>query len=326
MASSSQFQLIPLSESQLDFPGCPYSVSVLKVGYYQPQQDGTFKADGSITLITGHNNNNILVDTGGPWDRDFLLKALKDRGLEPGDIHLVVGTHGHSDHVGNLSLFHSSVMIVGHDISHGDIYTPSTLAQGCPHIVDEHVCVLPTPGHTGQDVSVQVRGTSAGTLLVAGDLFDSCCDEDTWRHLSANTAVQEAVIPAIHIHLTSSGKCCANRCGMFLSIGFAAVGVAGAVYSLSVAALGLSNGPLCYWSNLQNPIPKWGVPFANSSASYLEDKEMWKWCLIPKNVVEFNVGLFSTLLVAASLQFVLCLIQMINGLFGCICGTCGGKE
>ncbi|XP_061817188.1 uncharacterized protein mblac1 isoform X2 [Nerophis lumbriciformis] len=273
MASSSQFQLIPLSESQLDFPGCPYSVSVLKVGYYQPQQDGTFKADGSITLITGHNNNNILVDTGGPWDRDFLLKALKDRGLEPGDIHLVVGTHGHSDHVGNLSLFHSSVMIVGHDISHGDIYTPSTLAQGCPHIVDEH-----------------------------------------------------AVIPAIHIHLTSSGKCCANRCGMFLSIGFAAVGVAGAVYSLSVAALGLSNGPLCYWSNLQNPIPKWGVPFANSSASYLEDKEMWKWCLIPKNVVEFNVGLFSTLLVAASLQFVLCLIQMINGLFGCICGTCGGKE
>ncbi|XP_061767895.1 transmembrane 4 L6 family member 1-like [Nerophis ophidion] len=135
-----------------------------------------------------------------------------------------------------------------------------------------------------------------------------------------------AVIPAIHIHLTSSGKCCANRCGMFLSIGFAAVGVVGAVYSLSVAALGLSNGPLCYWTNQQNPIPNWGVPFANSTASYLSDKEMWKWCLIPENVVEFNVGLFSTLLVAGSLQLVLCSIQMINGLFGCICGTCGGKE
>nr|XP_057932053.1 metallo-beta-lactamase domain-containing protein 1 [Doryrhamphus excisus] len=189
MASSGPFQLSPLSE--LDFPGCPYSVSVLKVGYCHPQQDGTFKADGSITLITGHNGNNILVDTGGPWDRDFLIKALKERGLEPGDIRLVVGTHGHSDHVGNLSLFPSSPMIVGHDMSQGDIYTPNMLAQGGAHIVDEHVCVVPTPGHTGQDVSVQVTGTSVGTVLVAGDLFDSCFDEDSWRELSVNTEMQE---------------------------------------------------------------------------------------------------------------------------------------
>ncbi|NP_001135010.1 Transmembrane 4 L6 family member 5 [Salmo salar] len=33
------------------------------------------------------------------------------------------------------------------------------------------------------------------------------------------------LIPAIHIHLTSSNGCCANRCGMFLSIGFAAAEV-----------------------------------------------------------------------------------------------------
>ncbi|XP_061524542.1 transmembrane 4 L6 family member 1 [Phycodurus eques] len=134
------------------------------------------------------------------------------------------------------------------------------------------------------------------------------------------------LIPAIHIHLSSSGKCCANRCGMFLSIGFAAAGVAGAVYSLSAAGLGLANGPLCYWSNRQNPIPQWGVPFANSTGSYLTEKDTWKWCVVPKGVVEFNVGLFSTLLVAACLELVLCLVQMINGLFGCICGTCSGKE
>ncbi|KAM7377722.1 hypothetical protein PAMA_014161 [Pampus argenteus] len=71
------------------------------------------------------------------------------------------------------------------------------------------------------------------------------------------------LIPAIHIHLTSTNNCCANRCGMFLSIGFAAVGVVGALYSLSVAALGLSNGPLCSWSNDQNPIQQWGTPFVN---------------------------------------------------------------
>jgi len=134
------------------------------------------------------------------------------------------------------------------------------------------------------------------------------------------------LIPAIHIHLTSSKGCCNNRCGMFLSIGFAAAGVVGAAYSLGVAAAGLANGPTCNFSNIENPTPTWGTPFKDSNGSYLTDKEMWKWCIEPENVVEFNVALFSTLLVAAGVELVLCLIQMVNGLFGCICGTCSGKE
>lgn len=128
---------IPLTESELDLSGQPYSVSVLKVGYSLPQPDGTFRADGTITLITG--TKTILVDTGGPWDRDFLLNSLKERGLEPQDINVVVGTHGHSDHIGNLALFPTALMVVGYDISEGDTYHPSTLAHGQAYCVDEHV-------------------------------------------------------------------------------------------------------------------------------------------------------------------------------------------
>ncbi|CAL1590391.1 unnamed protein product [Knipowitschia caucasica] len=134
------------------------------------------------------------------------------------------------------------------------------------------------------------------------------------------------LIPAIHIQLTSARNCCANRCGMFLSIGFAALGVLGAIYSLTVASLGLSNGPTCLWSNPDNPNERWGAPFANSNGSYLGNKDIWKWCREPEGVVEFNLGLFSTLLVASCLQLVLCAVQMVNGLFGCLCGTCGSKE
>ncbi|XP_012707055.1 transmembrane 4 L6 family member 5 [Fundulus heteroclitus] len=134
------------------------------------------------------------------------------------------------------------------------------------------------------------------------------------------------IIPAIHIHLTSAKNCCANRCGMFLSIGFAGLGVLGAIFSLSVASVGLSNGPVCQWSNTESPTPSWGRPFLNSNDSYLNNKEMWDWCKVPENVVEFNVALFSTLLVAAILELILCAIQMVNGLFGCICGTCTDKE
>ncbi|KAK7909393.1 hypothetical protein WMY93_014077 [Mugilogobius chulae] len=255
----------------LDFPGEPL-----------PQPDGTCRADGTITLLTGPRN--ILVDTGGPWDRDFLLRSLEERGLSAGDVHVVVGTHGHSDHVGNLSLFPGALLIVGYDVCRGDAYVDSPLARGQAYSVDEHgasvvqfldmrqwseqegpgfssqvtlgskkdspakeilnlsgtflvkkmstfeslirylptpvtcprlrprlikkrsimsttdaevtekqpqnVSVIPSPGHSGQDVSVEVRGVCGGTLLVAGDLFENHCDESSWRELSLNPELQ----------------------------------------------------------------------------------------------------------------------------------------
>lgn len=51
--------------------------------------------------------------------------------------------------------------------------------------------IVPTPGHTGRDVSVLVKETSMGVVLVAGDLFECCNDEDSWRMLSENPEVQE---------------------------------------------------------------------------------------------------------------------------------------
>ncbi|KAL6471606.1 hypothetical protein MHYP_G00202560 [Metynnis hypsauchen] len=169
--------------------GEPYSVSVLKEGYCTAQPDGTFRADGTISLVRGPKT--VLVDTGGPWDRELLLSKLKARGLSPADVTVVVGTHGHSDHIGNLNLFPRATLIVGCDISEGDRYLPNQLAEGQPYRLDDHVSVIPTPGHTGRDVSVQVKGTSVGTVLIAGDLFECCADEDSWRELSENPEVQE---------------------------------------------------------------------------------------------------------------------------------------
>uniref|UniRef100_A0A3B1JAS8 Si:ch211-137i24.10 n=1 Tax=Astyanax mexicanus TaxID=7994 RepID=A0A3B1JAS8_ASTMX len=44
-------------------------------------------------------------------------------------------------------------------------------------------------------------------------------------------------------------------------------------------------------------------------------------CTNLENMAEFNVTLFSILLVTSILQFFLCGAQMINGLLGCLCGT-----
>ncbi|XP_067307461.1 metallo-beta-lactamase domain-containing protein 1-like isoform X2 [Pseudorasbora parva] len=329
--------------------GHPYCVSVLKEGYCTAEPDGSFKADGTISLITGPQT--ILVDTGGPWDRDFLVEKLKEKGMTPDSVAIVVGTHGHSDHVGNLGLFPDAKIIVGCDISVGDRYLPNQLAEGQPYPIDNFVSVIPTPGHMGRDVSVLVKGTSEGTVLVAGDLFERCHDEDTWKDLSENPQIQETnrqkqeaeglyrltdeikfmggvvgggilvLIPAIHIHSTGRQGCCSNRCGMFLSIIFAAIGVVGALYSGVVAVLALINGPVCMDVDGQ-----WSRPFKNSTENYLGNTDIWENCKEPENVVEFNIGLFATLLVAACLELLLCGFQVINGLFGCICGTCNHKE
>uniref|UniRef100_A0A3B4Y1S8 Uncharacterized protein n=1 Tax=Seriola lalandi dorsalis TaxID=1841481 RepID=A0A3B4Y1S8_SERLL len=102
---------------------------------------------------------------------------------------------------------------------------------------------------------------------------------------------------------------------MFLSIVFASVGVSGALYSFSVAAAGLLNGPLCKVNMT------WTTPFKNSNFTHLSGDTYWQECTEPKNVVQFNMGLFITLIAASSLQGLLCAIQMISGLFGCLCGT-----
>uniref|UniRef100_A0A673FXX3 Transmembrane 4 L6 family member 5-like n=1 Tax=Sinocyclocheilus rhinocerous TaxID=307959 RepID=A0A673FXX3_9TELE len=122
---------------------------------------------------------------------------------------------------------------------------------------------------------------------------------------------------------TGRQGCCSNRCGvsfsrMFLSIIFAAVGVAGALYSGIIAVVGLIRGPVCMLEN-----DTWSRPFLNS---YLGNSETWETCEEPENIVVFNIALFSALLVAACLELLLCGFQVLNGLFGCICGTCNHKE
>ncbi|XP_025766839.1 transmembrane 4 L6 family member 4 [Oreochromis niloticus] len=126
------------------------------------------------------------------------------------------------------------------------------------------------------------------------------------------------LLPALYIHLTGKEGCCGNRCGMFLSIAFAAVGVAGGLYSIIVAVLGLQNGPLC------KTVLVWTTPFKELTGdnNYLQNDKLWSLCTEPKNIVQFNLGLFGTLLATSCLQVILCAIQMINGLFGCLCGTC----
>lgn len=164
---------------------------MLKPGYARRAGAGRQRADGTITLIKGPQN--VLVDTGGPQDKEAVVEGLIREGLSPADVGWVVCSHGHSDHVGNLNLFPGATLIVSHDVSKDDLYVDHPFAAGTPFVIDDEVEVIATPGHTEQDVSVVVR-TARGIYVVAGDLFESGEDrenEELWRCGSQDPEAQE---------------------------------------------------------------------------------------------------------------------------------------
>ncbi|RWS31444.1 Metallo-beta-lactamase domain-containing protein 1-like protein [Leptotrombidium deliense] len=147
------------------------SVNVLKEGYSRWMQNGRMSANGSCTLIKS-SGMYILVDTLGPWDSDILRALLQKHSIHPEDISLLVCTHGHTDHIGNLNMFLRCKHIVGECLYEKDVYETHDFEQQ-PYIVSPNVRVIATPGHTLSDVSVVVENVDKlGTVAVVGDLFE----------------------------------------------------------------------------------------------------------------------------------------------------------
>lgn len=166
---------------------CTYKVSVLLEGYSYTDTEKKYRANGTCTLVTG-KDKKILVDTGSPRDKQRLLEKLKEHNIAPEEVNYVVCTHGHVDHVGNLNLFSNAILMVSHDIlQEQDVYVdpPENFNKGAPYCIDrENVQVITTPGHTHGDVSVVVRDTEYGTVVICGDVFEHEGDDNLWEEFS----------------------------------------------------------------------------------------------------------------------------------------------
>ncbi|KAL9845371.1 transmembrane 4 L6 family member 1-like [Geothlypis trichas] len=115
---------------------------------------------------------------------------------------------------------------------------------------------------------------------------------------------------------------CGKSCAMLSSVLAAFVGILGSGYCIIISALGLSQGPYCRTHLERN----WIYPFTDSSGGYLFEYNKWSECQEPQNIVQWNVTLFSILLVLGGIEFILCFIQIINGILGGLCGLCCSHE
>ncbi|KAJ1088310.1 hypothetical protein NDU88_001468 [Pleurodeles waltl] len=114
---------------------------------------------------------------------------------------------------------------------------------------------------------------------------------------------------------------CGKGCAMFSSILAAVIGLAGSAYCIIISAVGLAKGPYC-----SNSAGDWTYPFVNTNGQYLTDYDSWSQCVEPRNVVTWNVTLFSILLGLAAIEFILCLVQIINAFIGGLCSCCGCND
>ncbi|KAM3590264.1 uncharacterized protein V6R79_006801 [Siganus canaliculatus] len=106
--------------------------------------------------------------------------------------------------------------------------------------------------------------------------------------------------------------CSGNRCRMRNSVFCSALGLLGSMLNTGVASAGLALG--LKW------LVDWQYPFADPSAnssSYLVNQILWLIYKFHKNIVMWNVVLYSILLIVGVTQLVLYGIQVINGCLGC---------
>ncbi len=141
----------------------------------------------SIVFILGYNYDSnyflvddyILVDTGAGLNKDYLFSKIRENGVEPEDIELIVNTHCHFDHIGGNHFFPDAKVAI-HKYDAISIKNKDTLGTSMSVFEEPGNCrvdieledgdkisdfeVIHTPGHTKGGICLW-----DGENLISGD-------------------------------------------------------------------------------------------------------------------------------------------------------------
>ena len=77
-------------------------IKKIKQNIWQICLNGLFEA---CVYLIKLKDKNILIDTGYKSDKQELIKNLNEIEIKPQEINLLLLTHNHPDHTGNISIF-----------------------------------------------------------------------------------------------------------------------------------------------------------------------------------------------------------------------------
>lgn len=136
---------------------------------------------GSCNTVLIESSKRIIVDPGarevGSWG--VLESRLKELGLTPSDVDIVVNTHLHGDHARSNFIFRGKKLIV-HEKEVLSIESKwPEFTEACIKPLDveeisndtqitEDVKVITTPGHTHGSISI-IADTPGGLVAIVGD-------------------------------------------------------------------------------------------------------------------------------------------------------------
>ncbi len=188
-------------------PGKLVRLAILDLGLFEVRGGERLIGIPGYLLETDHGAR-ILFDTGFPpaYATDLAIAArdgltafgrlidfrfdqtaegaLALLGLQPGDINLVILSHGHIDHVGSLPLFaHAPILMTRTERADPrPSYFGTARPMGWPEAAyslidtDTLVCdgltLIPTPGHTPGHLSAILNLPETGPVILAADAIN----------------------------------------------------------------------------------------------------------------------------------------------------------
>ncbi|EPB70790.1 metallo-beta-lactamase domain protein [Ancylostoma ceylanicum] len=125
----------------------------------------------SVSLIFD-GGYHILVDSPSAADmkaKETMLRSLSSRSITPGEVQLVITTHGHPDHFGQGNFFPNARHFFGSYEYADDNFIRTELHVNESMRITTNVELWNTPGHTAQDITVIVSNVPCcGTVAVVG--------------------------------------------------------------------------------------------------------------------------------------------------------------
>lgn len=138
-------------------------VKVLIEGYARVHDDYE-DVSPSVVLIE-NEKHKIIVDPG--FNRENLLKALKNENLKIEDIDVVLLTHYHMDHSLLAGMFEKAILL-----DNSDQYLQNGIIKRQEEgMLGEGIEIIQTPGHDLFHCSVVVDTEDMGKIVIAGDVF-----------------------------------------------------------------------------------------------------------------------------------------------------------